>query len=119
MLLRVVLSIDLLSRHLDTTLLHHDSAVVIYRPEIEELVSRIHSLPENLCELFPSAMEHLSFESLVHAVLCPLGVSVEVEIPIINPRYMNAVSVQFDHVEMIAAISVPILVSDDDEKDIR
>ena len=32
---------------------------------------------------------------------------------------MIAVSVQFDHVEMIAAISVPILVSDDDEKDIR
>ena len=61
-------------------------------------------------------MKHLGLESLVHAVLGVLCIGVEIEIPVIDSRYMNAIPVQLDHVEMIAAVLVALFVLDDDEE---
>jgi hypothetical protein len=61
-------------------------------------------------------MEHLSLEPLVHAVLGVFCIGVEVEIPVIDSRHMNTISVQLNHVQMIAAIRIAFLVLDDYKK---
>ena len=62
------------------------------------------------------AMEHPSLEPLVHAMLGPFSIGIEVKVPVIDSRHMNAISVQLNHVQMIAAIRIAFLVLDDYKK---
>ena len=64
-------------------------------------------------------MEHLSLESLVHAVLGPFSICVEVKVPVIDSRHMNAISVQLNHIQMIAAVRVALLIFQHDKERIR
>ena len=64
-------------------------------------------------------MKHLGLETEIHAVLGVLSIGVEVQIPIIDARHMNAIPVQLNHIQMIAAIRVALLVLDYDEEWIR
>ena len=64
-------------------------------------------------------MKHLSLESLIHAVLGIFCIGVEVEIPVIDSRDMNAIPVQFNHVQMIAAVFIAFLILDNDEERVR
>jgi hypothetical protein len=61
-------------------------------------------------------MEHLTLEALVHAVLGPFSIGVEVKVPVIDSRHMNAISVQLNHVQMITAVRIAFLVLDDYKK---
>ena len=61
-------------------------------------------------------MKHLRLEPLVHTMLCPLCISIEVEIPIIDTRNMNTIPVQLNHIQMIAAVIIAVLVLDYDEE---
>ena len=102
-----------------TTAFHHNSAVIILRTEIEENVLRVHLRSEDFCQFLALAVEHLCLEPLVHAVLCPLHLRIEVEIPVIYPRHMSAIPVQLNHIQMIAAVLVAFLILDDDEERFR
>ncbi len=64
-------------------------------------------------------MKHLGLESLIHAMLSVFCIGVEVEIPVIDSRDMNAIPVKFNHVQMIAAVFVTFLVLDNDEERVR
>ena len=62
------------------------------------------------CELLSAAVEHLGLESLVHLVLRPLRISVEIQIPVIYPRHMHAIPVQLNHIKVITTVLVALLV---------
>ena len=64
-------------------------------------------------------MEHLRLEPWIHAVLGPLCVGVEIQIPIVYSRNVYAIPVKLNHIHMVAAIRIAILVLDDDEERIR
>jgi hypothetical protein len=64
-------------------------------------------------------VEHLCLEPLVHAVLGPLCICIEVEIPVVDSRYMNAITIKLNHIHMVAAICVSLLVLDYDEERVR
>lgn len=64
-------------------------------------------------------MKHLGLEPLIHAVLCPFRISIEIQIPIIDSRNMHAISIQLNHVHMIAAVSVAVLIFYNNEEWIR
>lgn len=49
----------------------------------------------------------------------PFSICVEVKVPAIDSRHMNAISVQLNHVHMIAAIRIAFLVLEYDEERIR
>ena len=49
----------------------------------------------------------------------PFCIGVEVQIPVVYARYMDAVSVEFYHVHMVAAVAVSLLVLEHDEEHIR
>ena len=63
---------------LDAAALYDHSAVVVGRSVVKEGVVRVHMGPEDFCEFFTLAMEHLGLEPLVHAVFRVLGVGVEI-----------------------------------------
>ena len=104
---------------LDSAAFLHDAAVIVHRSEIEQYVLRLHPCSEDLCQLLALAVEHLRFEPLVHAVLCPLRICVKIQIPVIYPRHMHAVSVQFNHIKVIAAVRVALLILQHDKERIR
>jgi hypothetical protein len=61
-------------------------------------------------------MEHLCLETVIHAVLVPFCIGIEVKVPVVDSRDMNAIPLQFNHIHMIAAILIAFLVFDDNEE---
>ena len=55
-------------------------------------------------------MESLCLEPIVHAVIVPFRIGVEVKIPVVDTRNMNAISVQLNHIQMIV---IPLDGSED------
>ena len=49
----------------------------------------------------------------------PFCICVEVEIPVVDTGYVNAIPIQLNHIPMIAAIGIPFLVLYDNEERIR
>lgn len=64
-------------------------------------------------------MEHLCLETVIHAVLVPFCIGVEVKVPVVDSRDMNAIPIQLNHIHMIAAILIAFLVFDDNEERVR
>ena len=76
----------------------------------------MHLRSEDFCKLLSAAVEHLRLEPLVHAVLRPLRICVEIQIPVIDSRHMHAVPVQLNHIQMIAAVRVALLIFQHDKE---
>ena len=70
----------------------------------------MHHGPYAFCNLFALHVKLSCLESRIHPVLVPLRVGVEIELPVIYARNMDAVAVKLDHVHMIAAIRITVLV---------
>lgn len=104
---------------LDAASLQDNAAVVIYGPVVEELVIGVHQHTHDLGQLLSLAVEHFRLEPTVHPVVCPFRVGVEVQVPVVYSRHMDAVSVELNHVHMVAAVAVALLVLDHDEEYIR
>jgi hypothetical protein len=49
----------------------------------------------------------------------PLYIGVKIQIPVIDPRYVNTISVEFNHIKMIPTIRISFLVLDYDEERVR
>ena len=101
---------------LDAAALHDDATVVIHGSVIEQYILRVHLCSQYLCQLLALAVEHLGLEPLVHAVHGPLCVCVEVKVPIIDAGNMYAISVQFNHIQVVTTVLVALLILDDDEE---
>ena len=56
----------------------YDPAVVVDGSEVVELVVRIHQYPDYLSQPFPGPVELLRLETLVHLMLGPVRVCVEI-----------------------------------------
>ena len=64
-------------------------------------------------------MEYIRLESSVHPVASSLRIGIEVQVPVVYARHMDAISVELNHVHMVAAVAVALLVLDHDEEYIR
>ena len=114
--LQFILWFERMLRCLDTAAFHHHSAVIVLRTVIEKNVLRVHLCTEDFSQFFSLAMEHLGLEPFIHAVFGPFCVGIEVEIPVVDSRNMYTISIQLNHVHMIAAVLVAFLICDDDEE---
>jgi hypothetical protein len=46
----------------------------------------------------------------------PLYIGIKIQIPVIDSRYVNTISVEFNHIQVVAAIGIAFLVLDYDEE---